>query len=55
MGNLDLGVSLAFWLMVGSAVLCVVYGVLKWNQDKEEPVLNTASWDADEDKINEEL
>ena len=55
MGSFDLGVGLAFWLMIASAVLCVVYGAKNWNKDKEEPVLDTTSWDKDEDKINEEL
>jgi len=55
MGSFDLGVGLAFWLMIASAILCVVYGAINWNKDKEEPVLDTTSWDKDEDKINEEL
>ncbi|MDD3463609.1 MAG: hypothetical protein PHW07_08265 [Sulfurospirillaceae bacterium] len=55
MGSFDLGVGLAFWLMCGSAILCIVYGAINWNKDKEEKVLDTSSWDKDEDKINEEL
>ena len=31
----DLGVTLAFLLTVGSAVLCVVYGVWHWDDDGE--------------------
>lgn len=55
MGSFDFGVGLAFWLMIASAVLCVVYGAMRWNKDKEEPILDTSSWENDEDKINEEL
>jgi len=55
MGSFDLGVGLAFWLMNASALLCVVYGVIYWNKDKAEPVLDTRKWEQDEDKINEEL
>jgi cytochrome b subunit of formate dehydrogenase len=55
MGSFDFGVGMAFWLMIASAILCVVYGVVNWNKDKAEPVLDTRSWERDEDKINEEL
>ncbi|WP_198133081.1 symporter small accessory protein [Sulfurospirillum arsenophilum] len=55
MGTFDLGVGSAFWLMNASALLCVIYGVINWNKDKEEKVLNTKSWDKDEARINEDL
>ncbi|MBV5279311.1 MAG: hypothetical protein J0647_09855 [Campylobacteraceae bacterium] len=55
MGTFDFGVGAAFWLMNASALLCVIYGVIYWNKDKKEKVLDTSSWDKDEDKINEEL
>ncbi len=29
----DLGVTLAFFATLGSAALCVVYGLLHWNDD----------------------
>jgi hypothetical protein len=32
----DIGVTMAFLVMVGSTVLCVVYGILHWN-DEERP------------------
>jgi hypothetical protein len=31
----DLGVTLAFLVTLGSAVLCVGYGVLHWNDEDE--------------------
>jgi hypothetical protein len=31
----DLGVTLAFLVTVGSALLCVVYGVRHWHDDGE--------------------
>ena len=55
MGNFDFGVGLAFWLMNASAVLCIVYGVLYWNKDKQEKAIDMTKWNKDEDKINEEL
>ncbi|MDD3343032.1 MAG: hypothetical protein PHR87_05590 [Sulfurospirillaceae bacterium] len=55
MGSFDLGVGLAFWLMCASALLCVAYGLIYWNKDKEEKALDTSSWESDEAKINEEL
>lgn len=55
MGSFDFGVGMAFWLMNASALLCMVYGVIYWNKDKEEKALDTSSWNKDENKINEEL
>ncbi|WP_294875017.1 MULTISPECIES: symporter small accessory protein [unclassified Sulfurospirillum] len=55
METFDLGVGSAFWLMNASTLLCVVYGVINWNKDKEEKVLNTKSWDKDEARINKDL
>lgn len=31
----DLGVTLAFIAALGSAALCVVYGLVHWNDDEE--------------------
>ena len=55
MGSFDLGVGMAFWLMNASAVLCVVYGVIYWNKDKQEKPIDMTKWNKDEDKINQEL
>lgn len=55
MGSFDLGVSAAFWLMNASALLCVIYGIVYWNKDKEEKEMSTKSWERDEAKISKEL
>ena len=55
MGTFDLGVGSAFWLMNASALLCVIYGVINWDKDKEEKVLERKMWDKNEAKINEDL
>lgn len=55
MNTFDLGVGAAFWLMNASALLCVIYGVVNWNKDKEEKVLNTKSWEKDEAKMTKDL
>ena len=34
LGFADGGVAAAFLLSVGSAALCVLYGILKWNEDE---------------------
>jgi hypothetical protein len=31
----DLGVALAFLTTLGSAILCVVYGLARWNADED--------------------
>ena len=33
LGFADAGVAAAFLLSVGSAALCVVYGLLRWNEE----------------------
>ncbi len=56
MGSFDFGVSLAFWLTIISALLCIYYGVVNWNKGNEEKVDKTAEdWAKEEDKIDEEL
>ena len=55
MGTFDLGVGLAFWLMNASALLCVIYGIIYWNKDKEEKVIERKTWDKNEAKINKDL
>ncbi len=29
----SIGAALAFWLSIGAAALCVVYGLLSWNNE----------------------
>ncbi len=55
MENFDFGVGLAFWLMILSTVLCVVYGYLKWNKDGETMSNSQRHWAHDEDAINNDL
>ena len=55
MNTFDLGIGAAFWLMNASALLCVIYGVINWNKDKEEKVLSTKSWEKDEAKMTKDL
>lgn len=56
MGSFDLGVSLAFWLTIAGAVLCVYYGAVNWNKGADcQLEKNVEQWAQDEDKIDEEL
>ena len=56
MSHFDTGVSLAFWLTVASALLCVVYGILNWNRgDEESNDVLLAKWAKEEKEIEEML
>jgi cytochrome b subunit of formate dehydrogenase len=56
MSHFDLGVSLAFWLTILSATLCVVYGIINWNRgDEESNEILLKKWAEEEKEINEEL
>ncbi len=57
LGLQDMGVWLAFVLSVLSALLCLVWGILKWNQDGAaiEPESEVRQWAEEEDKVEEEL
>jgi hypothetical protein len=45
----DPGIWLAYGLAIGSAVLCVVYGIINWNKGGEEdPPQEIAKWVAEE-------
>jgi len=56
MSHFDTGVSLAFWLTILSALLCVVYGIINWNKgDEESNDVLLAKWAEEEKEINEEL
>ncbi|GAB6073643.1 symporter small accessory protein [Nautilia lithotrophica] len=56
MSHFDTGVSLAFWLTILSALLCVVYGIINWNKgDEESNEALLAKWAEEEKEINEEL
>ena len=56
MADADFGVSLAFWLIIASTLLCIWYGAVNWNKDAEEGVSKEVKkWAKTEDKIDEEL
>lgn len=52
----DVWVFLGYALTIGSAVLCVVYGILNWNKPKEdEPkeIREEAEWESNDPELNE--
>ena len=51
----DFWVSLAYLLCIGSAVLCVIYGLITWNSGAEEIKPEDVKWVAEEKKVEEEL
>lgn len=44
LGSLE--IALAFWLSIGAAVLCVVYGIVNWNETGESGKGNHSGEDA---------
>lgn len=58
MGFADPWIAIVFFLCIGSTLLCVVWGVLRWNRDDAvgepgEPELR--QWAAEEDRVEQEL
>lgn len=53
----DFNVSLVFILLILSTLLCVIYGIIKWNEDGEDAKLSSKEkqWDKDEKSIEETL
>ncbi|NLF93987.1 MAG: hypothetical protein GX564_08890 [Oligosphaeraceae bacterium] len=53
----DLWVLLAFVLSLGSAALCVFWGLSRWNQDDrdEEPPAKVEHWSQQETAVEEKL
>ena len=54
----DPWVFLAFVLSVGSALLCLVWGISHWNKEEhedEEPPTEIAQWAQEENKVEEKL
>jgi hypothetical protein len=45
----------AYLLCIGSTVLCLVYGGLRWNRDDEPVVQEDVRWAAEEKGIDQEL
>jgi hypothetical protein len=51
-------VSLVFVLMVGSVILCVAYGVTRWNKDGEpgrKELAEEKRWGREERKLEKKL
>ena len=57
LGIADPWVILAYLLCIISALLCLVWGVLKWNVDDTvaEPEEEIRQWAEEEDRVEEEL
>jgi hypothetical protein len=57
LGIQDPWVWLGYVLSILSALLCVFWGILKWNWDEpaEEPKDEVKHWVAEEKKVEEEL
>ena len=57
LGFADIWVELAVGLSILSALLCAVYGIVKWNRGKSAggPSMQTTLWIRDNNKMNEEL
>ncbi len=55
LGIEDKGVLAAYLLCIGSAVLCVVYGLINWNRGDEPVEPSDVKWVAEEKKVEEKF
>ena len=57
LGIEDPWVSAAYLLCIGSALLCLVWGIIKWNKDdpESESEDEIRTWAEEEDRVGEEL
>ncbi len=57
LGIEDPWVVTAFILCIISALLCLVWGIIKWNQDDPDPESDEEIrlWAEEEDRVEEEL
>jgi hypothetical protein len=55
LGIEDKSIWLAYLLCIGSALLCVVYGLLNWNRGDEAVEPADIHWAAEEKKAEEDL
>ncbi|MDR1976857.1 MAG: hypothetical protein LBQ18_07680 [Campylobacteraceae bacterium] len=55
MENFDFGVRLSIYLSAAALLLCVAYGLFRWNKDGDVESGATQKWEKDEQKINEDL
>ncbi len=51
----DLGVNLAFWLTIVSALLCIIYGGINWNKQDRENASQQKKWTKDDDAMERGL
>jgi len=53
----DFSVTLCFYLVILSTLLCIVYGALNWNKGEDKVALSEAEkkWEKEEHDIEEEL
>jgi hypothetical protein len=55
LGIEDKFVWLAYLLCVASTVLCVVYAYINWNSGDEKVEAEDLKWEAEEQKVEQEL
>jgi hypothetical protein len=57
LGIEDPWVVAPYILCLLSALLCVVWGIIKWNKDDDtsEPIEEIKQWAEEEDRVEEEL
>lgn len=51
----DTGVWMAYVLCLISTLLCVIYGIVRWNKGDEPTEETDVKWVQDEKKVEEEL
>jgi len=51
----DFWVFLAYILCIGSALLCIVYSFLRWNENVEDVLPSDVSWLTEEAQIEQEI
>lgn len=51
----DIWIFLAYVLCICSAILCVVYGFMKWNEDSDKLTKEDMDWLEEEKHLEEEI
>ncbi len=55
LGIEDKYVSMVYLLCIGSSILCVIYGIFRWNHGVDETREEDIHWAQEEKKVEEEL
>jgi len=55
LGFQDLGTALAYFLTIGAALLCVVYGIINWNKPSPDEEKKEIEEELDWEKHDPEL